>query len=996
MKQATPFRSSAGDTDDEDGEPPTATATITPEPRRRTPAESSYHDHHPVAATTKPRLLRRPPPGESTTTSAPEQRRADPRHHHHQHRQPQEQTIEKSAEASGGATARARGRGRGRGGGGSRQHPRRGGGPAAATNTGTSTIATSPVYVTAVGGVAALTSTGRRAMHQNHSGIVGAVSEEREREADDVAGDSDNDPGRGGDYGCGGGGGDQRGDDDEDINGCCLATTNTSTSFQQGSTGASLGLSDGNGNGNGDGNVGEGTGRGYSYLGSIHAFSRDSAQLDATSTGGTLMTESYTDLTSDYSDDESYSFVSTESQIVPPTLGNIVKLKRQISHWKHQVARLEREKHLIEMQSQSELNELHEQFVAEQEQFSLQVEELQEKQKRLEQEHPLLSERLQTLRESLADVTTICISDERAQALKVVPEEQLPLTDLIALKIYNIVAPARRQTNQLKRENDALSGQVRQLSSDMKTEQTQLESALATTKDDLNRCTVERDVLKERNSHLLADLRERDSTVASLQTDSEKFKAVSGDLAQCKTELQEALRRVRAFEIENESIKSSKCSYIFPPYSLLKRAEMLTLDKDFLTKQVEESNAKIEQLEEALARKRVRAASLKQRNDDLAHQVHALQDAPRQQYERRLHEEIDLIQKKMISDVTEMRAQSQHSLELQTTALREARDSAIAEGKRLKLEVESWREKYEHSNNTHSQLTSSLELRLSEALNTAKVKQFELDRVMLQYTAAQSESARAGIECEKYRKKLDLLTSEYRSLQASYDNQVHDLMSQLQQRESRINQLQDDSGYFAGNLGTAQTLTKKIADLEKSLTEQKNMLDSTAAQLVQANSSLSLVQQPQKFLIDKVRQHETTASQQAHELQSLRQKLSQSEAECNRLIQRNAALEQKVLKVATLKEKVLTSLSQQQQQQQQSFTVTTRRNNINPANNTAALAQSVISQSSPPSLTNTSTPPAWSTKLSQKLQLQTQSKPTTIPSSCTSYHQPTTNHTNSH
>lgn len=112
---------------------------------------------------------------------------------------------------------------------------------------------------------------------------------------------------------------------------------------------------------------------------------------------------------------------------------------------------------------------------------------------------------------------------------------------------------------------------------------------------------------------------------------------------------------------------------------------MLALDKNFLTKQVEELKAKLELLEQKLARKSSRMRTLKQDREDLSRRVCSLviyniltlpklasvQDEPKIQYETKLQAEIERLQRHLHAELADLRSQSQQSIFQETQSLRE-------------------------------------------------------------------------------------------------------------------------------------------------------------------------------------------------------------------------------------------------------------------------------------------------------------------------------------
>ncbi|MEE6511262.1 hypothetical protein FKM82_017732 [Ascaphus truei] len=179
------------------------------------------------------------------------------------------------------------------------------------------------------------------------------------------------------------------------------------------------------------------------------------------------------------------------------------------------------------------------------------------------------------------------------------------------------------------------------------------------------------------------------------------------------------------------------------------------------------------------------------------------------------------------------------------------------------------------------------------------------------------------LECEKYQKKLEVLTKEFYSLQAATEKRVTELQAQNSEHRARLetyekleqeldsvimqagemeNEIEAERvlfsyGYGANVPTTAKRrlkqsvhLARRLLQLEKQnsslirdLEQQKVHATQMSLEVDRANSLLNQVQQPYQYLIESVRQRDT-------QIDSLKDQISQHEKDVSNLNKEKTSL----------------------------------------------------------------------------------------------------------
>ncbi|KAG8586213.1 hypothetical protein GDO81_005298 [Engystomops pustulosus] len=256
--------------------------------------------------------------------------------------------------------------------------------------------------------------------------------------------------------------------------------------------------------------------------------------------------------------------------------------------------------------------------------------------------------------------------------------------------------------------------------------------------------------------------------------------------------------------------------------------------------------------------------------------------------------------------------------------LREAKDNAVSEKDRAVTAEREALAKYDQILEQYRQLQLGTEGKMSELLHQAKIKSFEAERTHMVLEETTDNLQKCQLECEKYQKKLEVLTKEFYALQTSTEKRVTELQAQNSELRTRLEtyekleqelddviiqsaQMEDEAeaervlfsyGYGANVPTTAKRrlkqsvhLARRLLQLErqnssliKDLENQREQTTKVSLELDRTNSLLSQVHQPYQYLIESVRQRDTQIDSHKDQISKLEKDVSKLNKEKSSLL----------------------------------------------------------------------------------------------------------------
>ncbi|XP_030817155.1 progesterone-induced-blocking factor 1 [Camarhynchus parvulus] len=522
------------------------------------------------------------------------------------------------------------------------------------------------------------------------------------------------------------------------------------------------------------------------------------------------------------------------------------------------------------------------------------------RQKQLEETNYQLRERAGDIRRSLRDLE---LTDECYEKLKSLPEDQLSIPEYVSVRFYEVVHSLRRELSDLQMKKESLTEELSGYRSQLK--------CLTENYEDERRSRSELEVRCQRLTLELADTKQLIQQGDYRQQNYDKVKCERDVF---EHELSELRRNYEILEASYKTQTKERNDLAKELATIQQSLNLLQKDKDYLNRQNMELSVRCAHEEDRLERLQIQLEDAKKAREEMYEKYVVSRDHYKAEYEKRLHEELEQIRLKTNQEIEQLRSTSKEMYERENRNLREARDNAVAEKERaVTAEKESLR-KYDQLLEQYRQMQLGTESKVAELLHQSKLKSFETEHVQLMQQETAKNLSQCQMECEKYQRKLEVLTKEFYSLQSSSESRIIELQTQNSEFQARLDtyeklekeldeiilqtaEMEDEVeaervlfsyGYGANVPTTAKRrlkqsvhLARRLLQLEKQnsllvkdLEHQKEQVIQISQELDRANSLLNQAQQPYKYLIETVQQRDSQISLQKEHITQLEKDVS--------------------------------------------------------------------------------------------------------------------------
>ncbi|KAM4795981.1 progesterone-induced-blocking factor 1 [Rhinophrynus dorsalis] len=520
--------------------------------------------------------------------------------------------------------------------------------------------------------------------------------------------------------------------------------------------------------------------------------------------------------------------------------------------------------------------------------------------KQSEETNRQLRERAGDIRRSLRDLE---LTKELYEELSALPEDQLSISEYVSVRFYEVVQPLKNKSNDLQVRNDKqceeLNGYKQQL-------RTLMESY-----EEERKCRSELEIRCQRLTLQLADTKQ---LIIQGDYKLENYDKVKSERDSLEHELFELRKKFEVLDVSHKAQTKDRNDLAQEVTTLQQSVSLLQKDKEFLNRQNMELNVRCAHEEDRLERLQAQMEDAKKAKEEMYEKYVASRDHYKTEYENKLRDELEQIRLKTNHEIEQLRGASKEMYERENRNLREARDNAVAEKERAFAAERDAQAKYDHLLEQYRQLQLNMESKVSELHHQTKLKSFEAERSHMLQEETTENLRKCQLECEKYQKKLEVLTKEFYSLQASTEKKVTDLQAQNSEHRARLEtyekleqeldevimqsaEMENETeaervlfsyGYGANVPTTAKRrlkqsvhLARRLLQIERQnsllirdLEQQKTNTAQISLELDRANSLLNQVQQPYQYLIESVRQRDTQIDSQKDQISKLEQDVS--------------------------------------------------------------------------------------------------------------------------
>ncbi|XP_054302959.1 progesterone-induced-blocking factor 1 isoform X8 [Pongo pygmaeus] len=560
------------------------------------------------------------------------------------------------------------------------------------------------------------------------------------------------------------------------------------------------------------------------------------------------------------------------------------------------------------------------------------------RQKQLEETNLQLREKAGDVRRNLRDFE---LTEEQYIKLKAFPEDHLSIPEYVSVRFYELVNPLRKEICELQVKKNALA-------EELSTNKSQLKQLTETYEEDRKNYS-EVQIRCQRLALELADTKQLIQQGDYRQENYDKVKSERDALEQEVIELRrkhEILEASHIIQTKERSELSKEVATLEQTVTLLQK------DKEYLNRQNMELSVRCAHEEDRLERLQAQLEETKKAREEMYEKYVASRDHYKTEYENKLHDELEQIRLKTNQEIDQLRNASREMYERENRSggwdvqylrtgiwqepshyiiiwhkarrnLREARDNAVAEKERAVMAEKDALEKHDQLLDRYRELQLSTESKVTEFLHQSKLKSFESERVQLLQEETARNLTQCQLECEKYQKKLEVLTKEFYGLQASSEKRITELQAQNSEHQARLDiyeklekeldeiimqtaeiENEDEAervlfsyGYGANVPTTAKRrlkqsvhLARRVLQLEKQnslilkdLEHRKDQVTQLSQELDRANSLLNQTQQPYRYLIESVRQRDS-------KIDSLTESIAQLEKDVSNLNKEKSAL----------------------------------------------------------------------------------------------------------
>ncbi|XP_067418883.1 progesterone-induced-blocking factor 1 [Emydura macquarii macquarii] len=522
------------------------------------------------------------------------------------------------------------------------------------------------------------------------------------------------------------------------------------------------------------------------------------------------------------------------------------------------------------------------------------------RQKQLEETNHQLRERAGDIRRSLRDLE---LTEDYYEKLKSLPEDELSIPEYVSIRFYEVVHPLKKELNELQMKKEDLSEELSYYKSQLK--------CVMENYEDERRSRSELEVRCQRLTLELADTKQM---IQQGDYRQENYDKVKCERDAFEHELSELRRKYEILDVSHKAQAKERNDLSKEVITLQQSVNLLQKDKDYLNRQNMELSVRCAHEQDRLERLQIQLEDAKKAREEMYEKYVTSRDHYKTEYENKLHDELEQIRLKTNQEIEQLRSTSKEMYERENRNLREARDNAVAEKERAVVAEKDALGKYEQLLEQYRQLQVNTESKVAELLHQSKLKSFESERVQLMQEETAKNLSQCQLECEKYQRKLEVLTKEFYSLQASSETRIMELQAQNSEHQARLDtyeklekeldeiimqtaemENEDEAerilfsyGYGANVPTTAKRrlkqsvhLARRLLQLEKQnsllvkdLEHQKEQVTQISQELHRANSLLSQVQQPYKYLIESVQQRDSQIHLQKEHIAQLEKDVS--------------------------------------------------------------------------------------------------------------------------
>ncbi|XP_051494255.1 progesterone-induced-blocking factor 1 isoform X2 [Apus apus] len=394
------------------------------------------------------------------------------------------------------------------------------------------------------------------------------------------------------------------------------------------------------------------------------------------------------------------------------------------------------------------------------------------RQKQLEETNHQLRERAGDIRRSLRDLE---LTDDCYENLKSLPEDQLSIPEYVSIRFYEVVHSLRKELSDLQRKKESLTEELKGYKSQLK--------CLTESYEEERRNRSELEIRCQRLTLELADTKQM---IQQGDYRQENYDKVKSERDVFEHELSELRRKYEILEMSHKAQSKERNDLSKELATIQQSLNLVQKDKDYLNRQNMELSVRCAHEEDRLERLQMQLEDAKKAREEMYEKYVASRDHYKTEYEKKLQEELEHLRLKTNQEIEQLRSASKEMYERENRNMREARDNAVAEKERAVVAEKDALRKYDQLLEQYRQMQLGTESKVAELLHQSKLKSFESEHVQLVQQETAKNLSQCQMECEKYQRKLEVLTKEFYSLQSSSETHIIELQTQNSELQARL------------------------------------------------------------------------------------------------------------------------------------------------------------------------------------------------------------------
>eukprot|EP01112_Ceratiomyxa_fruticulosa_P018315 TRINITY_DN5833_c0_g1_i2.p1 TRINITY_DN5833_c0_g1~~TRINITY_DN5833_c0_g1_i2.p1 ORF type:complete len:619 (+),score=172.02 TRINITY_DN5833_c0_g1_i2:109-1965(+) len=448
--------------------------------------------------------------------------------------------------------------------------------------------------------------------------------------------------------------------------------------------------------------------------------------------------------------------------------------------WQEKISSLTKELHHYQQQAETSGSY----FRSLQERTRNEVDSLRNKIVELERQHPVLIERLSVSKEEMKDLKHI--SEPMYLEIKSKDEKDWGIRDLVFASVYEMNSKHRVERDGLRKElehtkNDLFETKL--ILEKLQKEHATLEKFSSQKEKDLR---IELEAERNRASKLQNQLTDKSIFAEQLSGKGEMYDELKNTLSKLEHEATTLKSENMFLNVNLKSLTEEKDDLTKRILEITQSYELSKMDKTYLNKELESIQNLNRKLNDQVERQHQKLRDLKQSREELFQKLIKSREEHKTSYEEKLQTEVDRLRTQTVKDLEEIKVNSKESYERELRSLKEQRDNALSEAERVQSKLNELRTAYKELQESQRIMVANMDNQIATLTSQLKMKCFEYERLSITYEEVNAHLTQAKLDIEKHRKKVELLTSEYYSLQTSSEKKISELETTIEENQQKL------------------------------------------------------------------------------------------------------------------------------------------------------------------------------------------------------------------